>query len=191
MILTEAQRESVNDWFLDKMCAVFAPPFHLKEAGPMRLALNEYTESLARFNNMELDSGWKRTRETHKTKNWPTIEACVTACQGARQGARAEKKHTEDQARVRVSLDELMRSDVGQDAIRAGQAQYLEAAWRGAGATWPEDLDRFRGREPAEKCMATAMATLDTWDDCKDKADLQSMGRRMQERETKLAERYG
>ena len=191
MILTEAQRESVNDWFLNAMVALFAPPFHLKATEPIRLALEQYTEALARFTGVELQAGWSRVREEHKTKNWPVLADCVKACQGARQGARAAKKHVEEQALVKVSLDELMRSDVGQDAIKAGQAQYLEAAWRGAGASWPEDLDRFRRREPAEKCMAVSMATLADWPDCKDKTDLQSMGRRMQERETKLAERYG
>ncbi len=210
-MIRDADRQAVNERFLDRMVKQWSPPRHLNEEAQASV-LAEYMDALARFTAMQLDAGWKRIRGSHGYQRWPTVKECCDACEVIERGSATDERRAAvsrlcaagrwAEARAitnggdipseprKCSLDELMRSPQGQAALKAGRARDLEIAWRTAQA-WPEDLEQYARPGPAEKCLAASIAILEADTELPFRNMLLGQARHRQERERDLAERYG
>ena len=106
------ERQAVKELFIEPMTVAFAPPRHLKTAEQITAALREYADALHRFSREELESGWKRVRDSHQYRTWPSIAECVSACSEARKMRRPDGAgRQQDAPKPRAIEDDILSPD--------------------------------------------------------------------------------
>ena len=181
MVVSAHARARVMTEFVTPMIAAF-PRKDLRGETGISAAAEQYIQALGRCSVEQLRGGFVKVRDEREWAGWPSIAECVKACA---QAARWEAPTVPPQ---RVTVDEAMRSEIGQEAVRSGFAADLVMHVREWG-TMPGEKDLAGMRRAAGTAMATLRSLEADPEGFKQATFLRQQHDRI-ERETALARMY-
>jgi hypothetical protein len=164
MVATTQQKQIVAETFTKPMTAMFSAAYGV-DTDTAAVALQQYTEELARFPKPALVDAWAQIRRTYGGKNWPSLKLCAEACEDAQNRLDRQRSETGRakpgskaeywdlvRKRTRDAVAQVMMGTIAADAKREGWDWQLEQTAR--------KIAWFQAQSVVRHAVASAEITL-------------------------------